>query len=105
MNTLNTFSDIALVYTVLIRLFAIYLCIASLEYLYLIRQFSGTGIFSWKIVRTGIAPRFLPLYPAPLFSQAGVAAMLLVRIIGSIILFIAPFSPYTVIVLALIAAI
>ena len=97
--------DLSFVYTALIRLFSVYLLITSLEYARIIREFSGNGLFSWKILRTGIPPRILPLCPGFLFGPAGVFGMMLARIACSIALFIAPLTPYTVFWVAVIAII
>lgn len=93
---MTAFYDIHFVYACIIRLYCIYLFLTSLEYIYLLPQFSDGGIFSWKIMKLSIHPRIVKTGVGFLFNKTGISIIILTRLVISIYLFAAPLQPFTV---------
>jgi hypothetical protein len=104
MSTLLKFSEAPFVYACIIRLLCIAIFLTALEYVMIIRQFAEDGIYSWKMIKLRTASSIRKLSSDTLFSKPGVFAMMILRIVGSIYLFIDPISPVTAYILAVVVA-
>ena len=101
---MTAFNDIHFVYACILRLYCIYLFLTSLEYVYLLPQFSDGGIFSWKIMKLSMHPRLAKTGIGFLFNKTGTSIIILTRLALSIYLFIAPIQPLTVYPVAILVA-
>ena len=101
---MTAFYDIHFAYSCIIRLYCIYLFLTSLEYIYLLPQFSNGGIFSWKIMKLSVHPHIGRSGIGFLFNKAGFSAIVFTRLVLSICLFAAPLQPLAVYPLAILTA-
>lgn len=91
MITLAPFHDPYFVYACILRLYGVYLLLTSLEYLSLYEHFTDNGVFSWKIMRTGMHPAIANTNLGGLFHAKGISLIILVRLVISLYFLMAPF--------------
>jgi Vitamin K-dependent gamma-carboxylase len=88
-------------YRLVILFFGVGLAISTLEYLFLLREFSGGGVYSWTILRTAVMRRGHTRLLAPLldllYGVRGVAVLLVLRLAGTISVMVLPVGsvPFT----------
>lgn len=93
--------DASQTYRLVILFFGAGLTISTLEYLFLLREFTGGGIYSWAIIRTAVLRRrrvrlFVRVLDR-LYDVHGVAVLLVLRLAGTISLMLLPpgSAPFT----------
>lgn len=88
--------NVTFIYTLIIRIFCIGLVISTFEYFYTIEQYSNEGIFSWRIFKlTGSISNYFLKKLDFIFQKNGLKVILLIRLISSFFLIVAPITLYT----------
>ncbi|MDB5006358.1 MAG: hypothetical protein JWP45_751 [Mucilaginibacter sp.] len=102
MNLSVDFAQAAFVDACIIRIYSFAICLTSLEYFAIIKQFGKEGIYSWEMMRLNVSHKFNELGAHYFFNKTGVIVILLARMICGIYLLVIPNSIISGCALALI---
>jgi len=105
MNSLFFLTDLRVIYIVIIRLFCVGLVISSLEYLFTLRNYSSSGIFSWKVLRLKPGVLNSKFYNDSFdifFEKAGFGTLVVFRLLSGLSLLVYPITSFSIFFLVII---